>query len=292
MGPWLANNIRLCDGMTAAMSYWTFSDVFEEQGVIKTPFYGGYGLIAEGGIPKAAFNAFAMLHRLGSQRLEPQYPNTLVTKRADGSLAVAVWNYAAPGEQGSSKDFQIGVSGWTGTPHFHVEILDREHGSAFTAWQAMGSPADPTRQQYEQLRHRATATEKLNSADVHAGAAGSGSGGGSVRRWGPLLACVLVVLIYMSAGRSATVGSSAVSPADRAFLEDLEHRAFLYFWEQADLGTGLVLDRANHDGGRAKGPSRDIASIAATGFGLTAICIGAEHGWVPARKPRTGCAPP
>lgn len=68
---------------------------------------------------------------------------------------------------------------------------------------------------------------------------------------------------------------------DRAFLEDLERRSVLYFWEQADHGTGLVLDRANMDGGRAKGPSRDIASIAATGFGLVAICIGVEHGWIP-----------
>ena len=71
-----------------------------------------------------------------------------------------------------------------------------------------------------------------------------------------------------------------MSAADRAFVEDLEHRSFEYFWEQADRGTGLVLDRARVDGGRAKGPSRDIASTAATGFGLTAICIGAEHGWI------------
>ena len=75
MGPWLANNIRLCDGLTTMMSYWTFSDVFEEQGVIKTPFYGGYGLIAEGGVPKAAFNAFAMLHRLGDRRSQPDLAN-------------------------------------------------------------------------------------------------------------------------------------------------------------------------------------------------------------------------
>ena len=83
MGPWLANNIRLCDGLTTMMAYWTFSDVFEEQGVVKTPFYGGYGLIAAGGIPKAAFNAFAMLHRLGDQRLSPELKDALVTKRAD-----------------------------------------------------------------------------------------------------------------------------------------------------------------------------------------------------------------
>jgi hypothetical protein len=71
-----------------------------------------------------------------------------------------------------------------------------------------------------------------------------------------------------------------ISAADRALVEDLEHRSFAYFWEQADRGTGLVLDRARVDGGRAKGPSRDIASAAATGFGLTAICIGVEHGWI------------
>jgi len=72
-----------------------------------------------------------------------------------------------------------------------------------------------------------------------------------------------------------------ISQQDRAFIEDLERRAVSYFWEQADHGTGLVLDRASADGGRAKGPSRDIGSIAATGFGLTAICIGVEHGWIP-----------
>jgi hypothetical protein len=75
-----------------------------------------------------------------------------------------------------------------------------------------------------------------------------------------------------------------VSAADHAFIEDLEHRSFVYFLEQADHGTGLVLDRARVDGGRAKGPSRDIASTAATGFGITAICVGAEYGWIPKRE--------
>src|SRR3984957_8281997 len=61
MGPWLADTIRQCDGLVAMMSYWAFSDVFEEQGVVKQPFYGGYGLIAENGLPKPAFNAFKLL---------------------------------------------------------------------------------------------------------------------------------------------------------------------------------------------------------------------------------------
>jgi len=88
MGPGLANNIRLCDGLTTAMSLWTFSDVFEEQGVIKQPFYGGFGLIAEDGIPKAAFNAFRLLHVLGNERIPVASDNAPATRDADGQLAI------------------------------------------------------------------------------------------------------------------------------------------------------------------------------------------------------------
>ena len=69
----------------------------------------------------------------------------------------------------------------------------------------------------------------------------------------------------------------APSGAEEAFVQDLARRAFLFFWEQADPHTGLVRDRARADGGAE---TRDIASIAATGFGLTALCIGAENGWI------------
>jgi xylan 1,4-beta-xylosidase len=165
MGPWLANNIRLCDGLTTIMSYWTFSDVFEEQGVIKTPFYGGYGLIAEGGAPKAAFNAFAMLHRLGDQRLQPDLANALVTKRTDGTFAIAVWNYAAPGTTGPARKIHVSADGWSGA-NYHVEILDPDHGSALATFRAMGSPASPTREQYEQLRRASAVTQKLDGTST------------------------------------------------------------------------------------------------------------------------------
>jgi hypothetical protein len=95
-------------------------------------------------------------------------------------------------------------------------------------------------------------------------------------------AVLIVCLLLGSPAYSAkSPPVAAISAQDRAFLEDVEHRSVMYFWEQADHGTGLVLDRASADGGRAKGPSRDIASIAATGFGLSAICIGTERGWIP-----------
>jgi hypothetical protein len=61
----------------------------------------------------------------------------------------------------------------------------------------------------------------------------------------------------------------ALSPDDDAFLEELERRNFQYFWDQASPQTGLVRDRCNV----LKNENSVVASIAATGFGLTALCI-------------------
>jgi hypothetical protein len=63
------------------------------------------------------------------------------------------------------------------------------------------------------------------------------------------------------------------SPADDKFLDDLERASFLFFWESADPQVGLIKDRSRADGQDA----RPIASIAATGFGLTALCIAHER---------------
>jgi len=150
MGPWLANDIRECDGLADIMSYWTFSDVFEEQGVVKTPFYGGYGLIAERDIPKAAFNAFRLLHELGDRRLPESSENALVTEREDGTLVVALWNYAEPDENVPNKTFQLTIKG-ARAKRYRIQFVDPDHGSALKAWKDMGSPASPSTAQIGQL---------------------------------------------------------------------------------------------------------------------------------------------
>jgi len=71
-----------------------------------------------------------------------------------------------------------------------------------------------------------------------------------------------------------------LSREDELLLEDIEQRSFRYFWDEADPQTGLVPDRARMDGSPLDENHRQVASIAATGFGLTALCIAAEHGWV------------
>jgi xylan 1,4-beta-xylosidase len=151
MGPWMANTIRQCDGLVDVMSYWTFSDVFEEQGVVKTPFYGGFGLIAEDGIPKPAFNAFKLLHNLGDQRLELDSPSALVTRRSDGSLVIAVWNYAPPEQAGPAKSVTLRFQG-ARHKRAVISVVDPDHGDIHVAYDKMGSPRYPTPAQIEQLK--------------------------------------------------------------------------------------------------------------------------------------------
>jgi xylan 1,4-beta-xylosidase len=152
MGPWLANTIRLCDGLVTTMSYWTFSDVFEEQGIVKAPFYGGFGLIAAGNIAKASFNSFRLLHKLGEERIPVDSDSVLATRRSDGSLAIALWNYVAPEGSGAPQDYTIQLSGLSGTGDVRVTTLDAAHGSPLAVWEAMGRPAFPSREQQQKLR--------------------------------------------------------------------------------------------------------------------------------------------
>jgi hypothetical protein len=100
-----------------------------------------------------------------------------------------------------------------------------------------------------------------------------------------LFACASVftqpVLSTITVASPQTVGaSSKLTSEDQQFLEDLEHRSFQYFWEEGDPDTGLVPDRARMDGSPLDENHRNVASIAATGFSLTALAIAADRNWM------------
>jgi xylan 1,4-beta-xylosidase len=163
MGPWLADTISKCDGKTLMMSYWSFSDVFEEGGVVKTPFYGGYGIVAERGIPKPAYDVFMLLHTLGEERLAAPADEAIVTRRKDGAIVIAAWNLVEPNASGAdiSITFELknvggglGIHTVTGLMGTKVEVrrVDASHGDTLAAWKKMGSPKYPTQAQIEALR--------------------------------------------------------------------------------------------------------------------------------------------
>src|SRR5438046_1028570 len=82
------------------------------------------------------------------------------------------------------------------------------------------------------------------------------------------------------AGGLATCALPAQEAKSRdALLEEIERRACLYFYEQGHPATGLVLDRIRVDGV----DDRRVASISATGFGLSALCIEHQDGFLPYR---------
>jgi xylan 1,4-beta-xylosidase len=170
MGPWLGDTIRQCDGLVDMMSYWTFSDVFEEQGVIKKPFYGGFGILAEGGIPKPIFNAFKLLHLLGDQRIDVNSDSMLVTRRGDGSLVLAVWNLSLPDDPGHTVNMAIHLKGLKPDRRAAISEVDSEHGSPMPEYHAMGDPVSPTMQQYDELKKaaelRPARIEKIKSGTI------------------------------------------------------------------------------------------------------------------------------
>jgi xylan 1,4-beta-xylosidase len=151
MGPWLADTIRQCDGLADIMSYWAFSDVFEEEGVVKTPFYGGYGLIAAGGIPKPAFQAFKLLHGLGNNRVTLDSDSALLTRKENGSLVLAVWNYVPPGQAGSTKWITLRLKN-TNARQALIWRLDADHGDVRGAYEQLGTPRYPTQLELKELR--------------------------------------------------------------------------------------------------------------------------------------------
>jgi len=162
MGPWLANTIRECAGKVEVMSYWSFSDVFEEQGIVRNPFYGGFGLIAANRIPKPAFSAFAVLHKLGDRQFAVDSDAALATRRSDGSVVIALWNYAPPvGDTASytpgkpagvPKRFDVVVEHLPAAVRATLWRVDETHGNAVAAFDRMGRPDSPSRAQIVQLR--------------------------------------------------------------------------------------------------------------------------------------------
>jgi xylan 1,4-beta-xylosidase len=156
MGPWLANVIRQCDGLTTMMSFWPFSDVFEERGVADAPFVNhsareGRGLIGPDGVPKPSYVAFALLHRLGDERLREPGNDVIVTRRKDGTEVIALWNLVDRGSAGAARNFDLEFRHFPGPLQAIEYRLDSTHENTLGAYRAMGSPRYPTAAQVQKL---------------------------------------------------------------------------------------------------------------------------------------------
>lgn len=167
VGPAVANVIRECDGKVDFLSFWTFSEVFEENGPARAPFTH-FGLRAMGGINKPAFYDFALLHKLGTERIANASRNAIVTRLPDGSLEIALWNLVDPRDEPRSKRITLHVSGLAQNAPVTIERVDAAHGNVMPFYAAMGSPVSPTPNQVEQL-NRSTALGEPEKATLLVG---------------------------------------------------------------------------------------------------------------------------
>ncbi|MDR3764326.1 MAG: glycosyl hydrolase family 39 [Acidobacteriota bacterium] len=174
VGPALAESLRDCDGQVDAISNWTFSDVFEENGPALEPFIGQFGLRAMGGINKPSYYDYALLHQLGRQRLPARKPSgaaapgVLATRLPDGRLALAVWNLVPPEQQPHQRHVRLRLEGVPDNARVSVQRVDSRHGNVLPFYEKMGSPKMPTPAQAAEL-NRASALGRPQRLRLHHG---------------------------------------------------------------------------------------------------------------------------
>ncbi len=176
----IAHTIKSCNGLAEILSYWTFDNVFEELGTPRAFLNRTFGLLGMRGVPRLSFHTFALLHKLGDVQLECDEGPVLATRRADGSVAVLLWNLipqdpkqrSSRGDplvqtegsfatQGEAREITLRVQG--GRRHGTVKIsrVDEGHGSFLKAYQGMGSPEYPTAKQLEELKRASQLPEPV-----------------------------------------------------------------------------------------------------------------------------------
>ncbi|MDD5148863.1 MAG: glycoside hydrolase [Flavobacterium sp.] len=152
-----------------SMSYWVFTDVFEEPGPRFTPFHGGFGLMNTQGIKKAAYFSYDFLNKLGTTELQDTDTSSWATKSANGNMQVLFWDftYTLPdrtnNQQYYIKDLPSKSKGsvkiqLTGLEkgNYHLEIykVGYKVNDAYTDYLAMGKPSQLTKQQVNALKEK------------------------------------------------------------------------------------------------------------------------------------------
>jgi xylan 1,4-beta-xylosidase len=165
--------MKNCIGLAETMSYWTFSNVFEEGGVPSGIFNNTFGMLDQWGIARPSFHSFVFLHKLGNSLLGSDAGPVMATRRADGSIAIMLWNLipadaggvangnptgATAGAQrsvGIGKEFRLKLNGLSGASMVSISQVNNEVGTAIPKWREMGSPKDPSAAQIADLRSAA-----------------------------------------------------------------------------------------------------------------------------------------
>ncbi len=163
----IMNVVKRATPHVDSLSYWTFTDIFEENGPRFTPFHGGFGMLNLQGIKKPSFHAFKFLKRLGDTDVESNDAASWITKSKDGSVQALVWDYSpvVPPKGQTDQSFYNLEQPTTDKGRLALEIAGMKDGryrldvyqigykqnDPFTAYVGMGSPNQLTRKQVSEL---------------------------------------------------------------------------------------------------------------------------------------------
>jgi xylan 1,4-beta-xylosidase len=170
----------------ACMSYWTFTDIFEEGGPAPRAFHGGFGLINLEGIKKPSFFAYKFLNELAPNEVKSSDPESYVTKDGNGNLAVLFWDLTSikPKDVSNQDFFQksqpaqdkgdtvVSLSNCPpGTYRMSVSCVGWNKNDAYSRYLDWGSPSQLTIKQVADLKALATGAPESES-DIVVGADG------------------------------------------------------------------------------------------------------------------------
>ena len=143
------------NGLVEGYSFWTFSDIFEENYFPSVPFHGGFGLMNLHGIPKPTYRAFELLHRLGDELLivdgRHETVDAWVVRKGD-SVTVLLTNHALPRHPVKTEQVQVKLSGAPRKCYAYVERIDEAHANAKRLWRGMGEPEYLNASEVERLK--------------------------------------------------------------------------------------------------------------------------------------------
>jgi xylan 1,4-beta-xylosidase len=185
--PYILTKLRGSQGLAQGMSYWTYTDLFEEPGPPPTPFHGGFGLLNREGIRKPAYFAYKYLHALQGRSI-PLYDAQAMAATDGRTVSVLAWTWRQPVQPVSNKPFFTRLVPATDAPAVDVRVAHVAPGryrlsvrktgyrmnDPLSDYILMGMPARLTGAQLTALRN-ATADRPVQSRTVTVDRAGRAS---------------------------------------------------------------------------------------------------------------------
>jgi xylan 1,4-beta-xylosidase len=140
----LAKTILDGPGLVQGYSFWTFSDIFEEQRQQPAAFHGGFGLLTQQGIPKAPYRAFQLLRQLGNKLFPALNDGTVdiypVYKEQTNVLHILAVNHNSLLHEIEDESMRVTLPENMTVRHADIQRIDDKHANALAAWNTMGKP--------------------------------------------------------------------------------------------------------------------------------------------------------